>query len=82
MIFALQHVHISPPFHLQLETVGLHLRTSGDLADRAAAYDSESRIPGDIVHVAALVARASHAGGAWIVLESNQISGHVLVGQQ
>lgn len=68
--------------HLQLEAVGLHLRTGGDIADSATAHDTESRLPGDILHAAAFVARASDFGGARLVSQFDQISGHLPVGQQ
>lgn len=69
-------------FPRQLQTARLHLRTGGEFTNRAAAHDPESRLPGHLVHVAALVTRSSHARGARLVSQSDQVLGDVPVGQQ
>lgn len=69
-------------FHCQLEVVGFHLRTGGELADSAAAHDPEPRIPCHLVHAAALLPRPSDARGIGLVPQPDQVPGHVSLGQQ
>lgn len=60
----------------------IYLRARGDVADRTAAHDTESRLSGDLVHAAAIVARPSNAGSARLLPEPHEISSHMPLGQQ
>ena len=67
---------------LQFQVAGLYLRAGGEQSDGAAAHDPEPRLPGYLVHAAALVPGSFDVGSAGLVPEPHQIPSHVSVGQQ
>lgn len=64
------------------KATGIYMRACRNIANGAAAHDTESWLSGDFVHVAEIVAGSPDARGARILPEPHQISSHVPLGQQ